>query len=204
VAASAIPERVPLGFVCGYPIRTGGELYGGSMFIRSAAADTLQGRAIQDVNIKWGEDFRKWNGRETIGIPVCKKKYAPFVTKSEIVNGRVKIKVERMYGCRCHSETRKDTIKKYGERKGWEPFGQWSLTKAKTMAKKLAVQLENETMEGHRKIHDEENNEKYRQICLNGSCAWKLRGKCDDIVDELSKESDENITKPKKTNKPRR
>ena len=65
---------VPLGFVCGYPL-SGGELYGGSMFIASAANDTLQGRAIHKVNEQWGADFRSWNGRETIGIPVCKKKY---------------------------------------------------------------------------------------------------------------------------------
>ena len=67
-------SSVPLGFVCGYPL-SGGELYGGSMFIASAANDTLQGRAIQNVNERWGADFRSWNGRETIGIPVCKKKY---------------------------------------------------------------------------------------------------------------------------------
>ena len=68
---------VPLGFVCGYPV-SGGELYGGSMFIASAANDTLQGRAIQRVNEHWGADFRSWNGRETIGISVCKKKYGQF------------------------------------------------------------------------------------------------------------------------------
>lgn len=45
------------------------------MFIASAANDTLQGRAIHQVNERWGADFRSWNGRETIGIPVCKKKY---------------------------------------------------------------------------------------------------------------------------------
>ena len=38
--------RVPLGFVCGFPIGHGGELYGGSMFIPSAATDTKQGKCI--------------------------------------------------------------------------------------------------------------------------------------------------------------
>ena len=76
-------HRVPLGFVCGYPVGNGGEQYGGSMFIKSAAADTLQGKAIQAVNEKWGDANnsdarRQWGGRETIGIPVCKKKYSPF------------------------------------------------------------------------------------------------------------------------------
>ena len=69
---------VPLGFVCGYPVPVG-ELYGGSMFIASAANDTLQGRAIQKVNEQWGADFRSWNGRETIGISVCKKKYGQCI-----------------------------------------------------------------------------------------------------------------------------
>lgn len=76
-----IPESnsVPLGFVCGYPL-SGGELYGGSMFIASAANDTLQGRAIHKINERWGaDDHRCWNGRETIGIPVCKKKYGRYI-----------------------------------------------------------------------------------------------------------------------------
>eukprot|EP00957_Ditylum_brightwellii_P110184 8404439-Ditylum_brightwellii.AAC.1 len=62
-------KKVPLGFICGYPVGNGGELYGGSMFIRSAAADTLQGQAIQKINTRWGADFRRWDGMETIGIP---------------------------------------------------------------------------------------------------------------------------------------
>ncbi len=49
------------------------------MFIASAANDTLQGRAIHKVNERWGADFRCWNGRETIGISVCKKKYGEFL-----------------------------------------------------------------------------------------------------------------------------
>lgn len=144
MAASAIPKRVPLGFVCGHPVGYGGELYGGSMFIRSAASDTLQGKAIQSVNEKWGvEDSRHqgWrSGLETIGIAVCKKKYAPFsfsVSYVENSNGerKKKITVKRMYGCHCHSDIRKAKIEKYGERKGWEPFGQWSLRKVRKLAK---------------------------------------------------------------------
>ncbi len=49
------------------------------MFIKSAANDTLQGSAIQKVNENWGADFRSWVGHETIGIPVCKKKYGTFL-----------------------------------------------------------------------------------------------------------------------------
>jgi|TARA_B110001450_G_scaffold216671_1_gene210328 hypothetical protein len=37
------------------------------MFIKSAANDTFQGKAIQSTNQKWGEQKRTWNGRETIG-----------------------------------------------------------------------------------------------------------------------------------------
>lgn len=141
VAASAIPGRVPLGFVCGYPV-SGGELYGGSMFIASAANDTLQGRAIQRVNEKWGADFRSWNGRETIGISVCKKKYAPFKFHTETKeNGQLKVRVTRAYGCSIHSHLREDVIRRVGPREGWEPFGQWSKKKAVITAKKVVDQF---------------------------------------------------------------
>lgn len=65
--SSSFIHRVRLGFVCGHPVGVGGELYGGSMFIKSAANDTFQGKAIQSTNQKWGEQKRTWNGRETIG-----------------------------------------------------------------------------------------------------------------------------------------
>jgi len=167
VAASAIPGRVPLGFVCGHPVGVGGELYGGSMFIKSAANDTFQGKAIQSTNQKWGEQKRTWNGRETIGIQVCKKKYTPFLFNVETVeddeidadsgnsvaardtiataeNGRRRkkvVKVIRMYGCPHHSNLRKEKIECYGVRSGWEPFGQWSLRKAQQMARRETIRL---------------------------------------------------------------
>jgi hypothetical protein len=49
------------------------------MFARSAAPDTLQGRAICHVNQQWGEDTLRRIGRESLAVPVCKKKYTPFV-----------------------------------------------------------------------------------------------------------------------------
>ncbi len=109
-----VDQRVPLGFVCGYPVGTGGELYGGSMFIKSAASDTLQGRAIQTINERWSAQDDKWcfKGRETIGIPVCKKKYAPFQF-SEDRNpdtGESVVSVQRMFGCKCHSDLRKVSL----------------------------------------------------------------------------------------------
>ena len=36
---------------------------------------------------------------------------------------------------------RAGTIKRFGERKGWEPFGQWSLKKAQILSKKLQERL---------------------------------------------------------------
>ena len=127
----------------------GGELYGGSMFIKSAATDTCQGKAIQSINEKWGEQGRTgtgrpWGGRETIGIQVCKKKFSPFAftvdtidddentaknsnaTASSSATGDRKrkiVKVVRMFGCPHHSDLRKEKIECHGVRKGWEPFG---------------------------------------------------------------------------------
>jgi hypothetical protein len=181
--------RVPLGFVCGYPLsgRTGGELYGGSMFARSAAMDTSQGKAIQAVNELWGDhDKANWSaGRESIGIPVCKKKYRPFLFRLETgantvgavceptsetenadanssspfaaaasaaydsgkkitASNQVRVVVERMYGCKCHHEQRKRLIEQHGLRKGWEPFGQWSMRKAQEMAKREEKRIQEE------------------------------------------------------------
>jgi len=166
------------------------------MFIRSAAADTLQGVAIQNVNKQWGEDFRQWNGRETIGIPVCKKKYAPFSIEKKVdpVTGKVSVNVNRMYGCHLHSQYRKKIIEQHGERKGWEPFGQWSLSKARAMARRAMETINKmrtcnvtpEKPEGR----DDNSVAKthWKHICHNGSCAWKIRGKLDDISDEISQE----------------
>jgi len=165
------------------------------MFIRSAAEDTLQGRAIQDVNIRWGGDFRKWNGRETIGLPVCKKKYAPFTIVKEVLPGKKTYRwtVQRMYGCHCHSHLRKKIIMRHGERDGWEPFGQWSIAKAKVMVRRAMEHLnlvsneDDDECEGRDDKHI--GNPLWKQICHNGSCTWKARGKCDDIADELNKKS---------------
>lgn len=165
------------------------------MFIRSAAADTLQGRAIQNVNKQWGEDFRKWNGRETIGIPVCKEKYAPFTVVKKTINGKnkVELNVQRMYGCHVHSHLRKKVIEQHGERKGWEPFGQWSLSKARAMARRAEDSinsiLEQQQDETEERDDSATRTSKWKHICHNGSCAWKMKGKFDDISDELVQES---------------
>ena len=119
------------------------------MFARSAAPDTLQGRALQAANTKWGDaDYRHFSGRESIGFAVCKKKYAPFLfpvveeEKEEDDNSHnVTVQVQRMYGCRSHHALRKAVIEKHGEREGWEPFGQWSLQKAKEKARQETLRL---------------------------------------------------------------
>lgn len=142
-----------------------GELYGGSMFARSAAPDTLQGKAIQAVNERWGDIMpRNKRGRESIGMAVCKKKYAPFRfyleqppppssvaaddSKTRVGTGldwvpqpKPVLRVERMFGCPCHHEWRKAVIRQYGERPGWEPFGQWSLRKAEDIARRETARL---------------------------------------------------------------
>mmetsp|Transcript_29072 Transcript_29072/g.61207 ORF Transcript_29072/g.61207 Transcript_29072/m.61207 type:complete len:211 (+) Transcript_29072:298-930(+) len=119
------------------------------MFLPSAASDTLQGKAIQKVNELWGSIPSKsrrtggWEGYQSIGIPVCKKKYKPFEFRVERrrKDGSVEITVERMFGCHAHSNIRKGVIMRHGERKGWEPFGQWSLSKAKAAAKRETARL---------------------------------------------------------------
>jgi hypothetical protein len=179
--------RVPLGFVCGYPVGIGGEMYGGSMFARSVSTET-QSMAIQSVNERWGEGL--WCGRETIGVAVCKKKYAPF--SFSIVDGPAGkvVKVERMFGCRCHTDTRREKIELNGERAGWEPFGQWSMRKAKELARR-----ETERMNGGTTSDDDastppveiiSSDEELRSICHNGKCTWKMRAKYDDVHRELT------------------
>ena len=140
------------------------------MFIQSAAAERglHQSRAIQAANERWGEG--RFSGRETIGIQVCKKKYAPFnftITsqqqekedgveqdrgggynggrrQSQSRQQRRVVKVERMFGCPHHSKLRKRVIEKYGERPGWEPFGQWSMKKAQELARRETRRLNGE------------------------------------------------------------
>lgn len=184
-----------MGFVCGFPVPSG-EQYGGSMFIKSAAADTLQGRAIHDVNLKWGEDAKCFRGRETIGIPVCKKKYSPFSFKVvRKKDGQADVTVERMFGCRCHSDLRKSLILQNGcqPRTGWEPFGQWSLVKAQDRARKESIRIncaeEGSTAE---ESSSEEEETKASTICNNGNCTWKVRRKFDNIKRELTGEESDN------------
>ena len=90
VKASAT-EKVPNGFICGYPTASGGDLYGGSMYIQSAAHNA-QAEATLAAAARWGGGPA---GSETIPVSVCKYKYQPFREG------------ERMYGCYMHSATRR-------------------------------------------------------------------------------------------------
>lgn len=178
------------------------------MFARSAAPDTLQGRAIQKLNERWGDDYLQRAGRESIGFPVCKKKYAPFcfpVTTEE--SGETVVQVERMYGCRIHHEFRKAVIEKHGERDGWEPFGQWSLVKAKELARQETVRMNKlkngetrsvtQSSGGETDQVDEDSSsdgsipmtlgqKKTAQMCMNGDCHWKVKSAYEDIFYEIN------------------
>lgn len=184
------------------------------MFHPSAATDTLQGRAIQKINDVWGEEHRGWNDYKNIGIPVCKKKYRPFEFQIKKRNkmGGVEISVVRMYGCCTHSNIRKAVIERHGERKGWEPFGQWSLSKAKTAARgetqRLNAELYNSSSSlsdtSYESDHSSSSEEvspplcmmvdttrqqqPWHALCANGTCNWKMRGKVDDICQEIEEE----------------
>jgi hypothetical protein len=234
VKASVLPGRVPLGFVCGYPLQGNGELYGGSMFARSAAMDTLQGRAIHSINMKWGNPStdvttsaittaiacHRAPGRETIGIPVCKKKYKPFdfrIVKQK-QNGIFTIEVQRLYGCQCHHPKRKNVIEVHGERQGWQPFGAWSLQKAQYQARIEAARLNGELINDISSISsvdmlddsDEDTTtpscsvmatdktittvrKSISNICLNGTCAWKLKSAYDNIFLELNGRTESDV-----------
>ena len=187
------------------------------MFHPSAATDTLQGQAIEKINKVWGEDkHRGWDNYKNIGGPVCKKKYRPFEFRIKRKNkmGGVQIEVVRMYGCCAHSNVRKAVIEKHGERNGWEPFGQWSLSKAKAAARREAQRLNDaygsssslsdtassgycspisspsseESYSPLDQIEDSRQQKPWDLLCANGSCNWKIRGKYDDICSEIEEE----------------
>ncbi|KAL7570511.1 hypothetical protein ACA910_004288 [Epithemia clementina (nom. ined.)] len=200
------------------------------MFARSAAPDTLQGRAIQAVNEKWGDVMPRFKrGRESIGMAVCKKKYAPFrfylekqqpdrPSSDSIVAGVggptaiQTVRVERMFGCPCHHNLRRSVIRQYGERPGWEPFGQWSLRKAEDIARRETARLRSKP----RSSSDDEtftdsedsssnslisgssassanlmcefvadNKSRTTTLCANGNCLWRVRSAYDDVQQEL-------------------
>ena len=195
------------------------------MFSRSAAMDTLQGKAIHSVNMKWGNPTNdpssssittaiacsRAPGRETIGIPVCKKKYKPFAFHVVKQNGMFSVQLERLYGCQCHHPQRKHVIEIHGERQGWQPFGAWSLRKAQNQARIESARLNGETTNDGSSTstvdtgYDDSDEElsppsttavaqneftaairkSISNICLNGTCTWKLESAYDNIYKEI-------------------
>jgi len=86
---------VPWGFVCGFPT-TNGDCYGGGHYIDSSAATmTLQGRAIKQAAIDFGDG-------KTLPFTPCKKGYIPRN------NG------QRMVACPLHNQKRQKRLAKEG------------------------------------------------------------------------------------------
>lgn len=118
----------------------------------------------------------------------------------------VRIVLERMYGCSCHSQARRKMILKYGERQGWEPFGQWSIAKAQAAAIKHVKLEVKKGVNKQRLIAPCEENSclvnngncdsklspgiKYESLCRNGECLWKSKDDYDDIDDEIQSTND--------------
>lgn len=90
---------MPWGYICGYPISNGGDLYGGAQYIESAAASevlkTPQGIAIQNATLLFG------NGARTLPFAPCKRGYVPICKESN----------ERMYACSYHHKKRMERLK---------------------------------------------------------------------------------------------
>jgi len=102
---------VPHGFICGFPT-SGGDLYGGNLYGRAAAAPSAQSCAQAAACRRWGAGPA---GREVIPHSVCKGKYAPFSAATG----------ERMYGCFRHHAIRKKRIERAGVHPEWVSFEQW-------------------------------------------------------------------------------
>jgi hypothetical protein len=71
-----------------------GDLYGGSHYSKLCSSTmTLQGRAIHETTLKFGDG-------KTLPYSPCKKGYAPFHTKTG----------ERLTACRYHNEARRKRL----------------------------------------------------------------------------------------------
>ena len=111
-------KKVPLGFICGFPVGGGGELYAGSVFFKSADKGP-QGMAIEKASARFGGGHDK-PGQSELGFPVCKKNYQPWIPTADGT-------LVRSYGCHMHHSTRLQRIRKAGLRDGWESFEQWPM-----------------------------------------------------------------------------
>ena len=116
---------MPYGFICGFPTQGGGDLYGGNLYGRPAAAREGTGSAGLQA-VAQAEASRRWGsgppGREQIAHSVCKGKYQPWSRDG----------AERMFGCFRHHAIRKARIERAGLREGWESFEQWDTPSTST------------------------------------------------------------------------
>jgi hypothetical protein len=110
-------KRVPLGYICGFPLK-GGELYAGSVFFRSEDKGP-QGVAIEESSARFGGGKP---GQSELGFPVCKKNFNPWTRAADGT-------YVRAFGCAMHHGTRAERISKVGLREGWESFEQWPYPK---------------------------------------------------------------------------
>lgn len=88
-------------------------------------------------------------------------------------------------------------ILKYGERQGWEPFGQWSISKAQAAAIKHVKSELKKGIDRTSLVQGQESTDdacdarstatgiKYEGLCRNGECLWKSKDDYDDIDDEI-------------------
>jgi hypothetical protein len=90
---ASVTKQVPWGFVCGYPT-SNGDCYGGAHYSQSSAASlTLQGKAIQQAAIDFGDG-------KTLPFTPCKKGYIPNIGKRQA------------YACPLHNKARKKRLEK--------------------------------------------------------------------------------------------
>jgi hypothetical protein len=84
--------------VCGYPTKSGGDLYGGAHYLDSSAATmTLQGRAIKQAAIDFGDG-------KTLPFTPCKKGYIALLVVGDNVIQKV--------ACPLHEKARRKRLAK--------------------------------------------------------------------------------------------
>jgi len=86
-------------------------------------------------------------------------------------------------------------IEENGERNGWEPFGQWSMSKARRSVRREICRIvspsddSSSSSSGSDDSSDSELEDYYgsdwKAVCHDGQCAWKMKGKLDNVRDEI-------------------
>ena len=145
-------------------------------------------------SMKDGEKEDGMDVRRSELATVCKNKYSPFSFTVENGPAGKVVKVERVFGCRCHSDIRRVKIEMHGVRNGWEPFGQWSMPKAQELARQETDRINGRaanttaTPEGDPVVVS--SDEELKTMCHNGKCTWKMKAKYDNIYREITGHSE--------------